>query len=255
MVGACKSLAEVPESPWLKSLFAKLPSEPFDKAVLELSHKVKVVPTEIDWSDVGSLLALESLTGPNDLGTRVIGHAIDIGSTNTTSYSAGRLVTTLGLDNVIVVDSDDATLIADRDKVQNVREIVTELQKLNAPETQQSQVSQRPWGSWTMLYRGRGYQVKEIQVSAGGSLSLQKHTQRSEHWIVIEGTASVEIDGRASIISKGQSIFIPVGSLHRLANNTDELLRISEVAVGDYLGEDDIERFSDAYGRGDDDRL
>ena len=249
MVGACKALTKAPESSWLHWLFEKLPSEPFDKAVLELSDKVKVVPTAIEWSDVGSLLALEALQEPNAQGTRIIGQGVDIDSVNTTNYSSSRLVATLGLNNVIVVDTEDATLVAAKDRAQDVRQIVDELHGRGAPEIKQSQTSLRPWGSWTMLTRGIGYHVKEIEVVPSGSLSLQKHQQRSEHWIVIEGTASVEIDGQIQEVPAGQSVFIPVDALHRLSNESDSLLRIVEVAVGSYLGEDDIERFDDEYGR------
>ena len=249
MLGACKALTKAPESSWLHWLFEKLPSEPFDKAVLELSDKVKVVPTTIEWSDVGSLLALEALQKPNAQGTRIIGQGLDIDSVNTTNYSSSRLVATLGLNNVIVVDTEDATLIAAKDRAQDVRQIVDGLHSRGAPEIKQSQTSLRPWGSWTMLTRGIGYHVKEIEVVPNGSLSLQKHQQRSEHWIVIEGTASVEIEGQVQKVPAGQSVFIPVGALHRLSNEGDSLLRIVEVAVGSYLGEDDIERFDDEYGR------
>jgi len=229
--------------------FTALPKVPFDKAVLELSSKVKVVPTCIDWSDVGSLLSLEALQGANERGTRVIGQGIDLDSHNTLNYSDSRLVATLGLSDTVVVDTADATLIAARDRVQDVREIVRELHRRGVPEIRQSQTSLRPWGSWTMLTRGTGYQVKEIEVIAGASLSMQKHQQRSEHWIVIAGMADVEIDGQQQMVGAGQSVFIPVGVLHRLSNAGTEPLRIVEVAVGDYLGEDDIERFDDQYGR------
>ena len=249
MVGACKALVKAPQSSWLHWLFEKLPSEPFDKAVLELSDKVKVVPTAIEWSDVGSLLALEALQEPNAQGTRIIGQGVDIDSVNTTNYSSSRLVATLGLNDVIVVDTEDATLIAAKNRAQDVRQIVDALQGRGAPEIKQSQTSLRPWGSWTMLTRGIGYQVKEIEVLSGCSLSLQKHQQRSEHWIVIEGTASVEIDGQIQEVSAGQSVFIPMDALHRLSNDSDSSLRVVEVAVGAYLGEDDIERFDDEYGR------
>ena len=249
MVGVCKALTKAPESSWLHWLFEKLPSESFDKAVLELSDKVKVIPTTIGWSDVGSLLALEALQEPNAQGTRIIGQGVDIDSVNTTNYSTNRLVATLGLNDLIVVDTEDATLVAAKDRIQDVRQIVSELHQRGAPEIKQSQTSIRPWGSWTIRARGIGYQVKEVEVMPGCSLSLQKHEQRSEHWVVIEGTASVEIEGQTQKVLAGQSVFIPVGTLHRLSNEGDSLLRITEIAVGNYLGEDDIERFDDEYGR------
>jgi len=249
VVEVSRALAERPNSPEIQARFALLPKEPFDKAALELSRRVKVVPTSLEWSDVGSLLALEVLQEPNDCDTRIIGQGVDIDSTNTTSYSSGRLVATLGLSDTIVVDTEDATLVAAKSRAQDVRLIVDELQRRGAAETKQSQVSMRPWGSWTMLMRATGYQVKEIEVLPRASLSLQKHQQRSEHWIVIEGTAQVEIDDLTQTVSVGQSVFIPLDTLHRLTNVDDTLLRVVEVAVGAYLGEDDIERFDDEYDR------
>ncbi|MCL2437633.1 MAG: mannose-1-phosphate guanylyltransferase/mannose-6-phosphate isomerase [Coriobacteriia bacterium] len=249
IVAVSRELAANPESKDAAKRFAQLPKEPFDKAALELSKKVKVVPTAISWSDVGSLLSLEALQEPNKQGTRIIGQGVDVGSANTINYSSKRLVATLGLSDVVVVDTEDATLVAAKDRVQDVRLIVDELQRRGAPETKQSQTSLRPWGSWTMLTRGIGYQVKEIEVLPGASLSLQRHKQRSEHWIVIEGTAQVEVDGVTQTVYPGQSTFIPTGAIHRLANEGDTILRVTEVAVGDYLGEDDIERFEDRYSR------
>jgi len=249
MIDVCRALAANPSDRSARTQFELLQKEPFDKAALELSDKVKVVPTPIDWSDVGSLLALESLQEPNAAGTRVIGQGVDIDSVNTTNYSTTRLVATLGLKDTIVVDAEDAVLVAAKDRAQDVRYVVDELRRRGAPEIKQTQTSMRPWGSWTMLTRGIGYQVKEIEVQPGQSLSLQKHQQRSEHWIVIEGTAHVEISGVTQEVTAGQSVFIPVNALHRLVNLGATLLRIVEVAVGDYLGEDDIERFDDQYDR------
>ena len=252
IVNVCRMLADSNNTNTsARQQFTLLSKEPFDKAVLELSSKVKVVPTSIRWSDVGSLLALEALQEPNKCGTRVIGQGIDIASTNTTNYSSHRLVATLGLADTIVVDTEDATLVAAKDRAQDVRMVVEELQRRGAPEIRQTQTSMRPWGSWTMLTRGIGYQVKEIEVQPGQSLSLQKHQQRSEHWIVIEGLAEVEIGGTTQVVASGQSVFIPVGVLHRLANVGDTMLRVVEVAAGAYLGEDDIERFEDWYKRQD----
>ncbi|MCL2403699.1 MAG: mannose-1-phosphate guanylyltransferase/mannose-6-phosphate isomerase [Coriobacteriia bacterium] len=249
MVVTAKALAQNPADKSAIDTFIHLAKEPFDKAALELSARVRVVPTAFDWSDVGSLLALEALQEANEQGTRVMGQGVDVDSINTLNYSSGRLVATLGLTDTIVVDTEDATLVAAKDRAQDVRLIVDELQRRGAPETKHSQTSLRPWGSWTMLTRGIGYQVKEIEVLPGASLSLQRHQHRSEHWIVIEGTAQVEVDGRLHTVFPGQSTFIPVGALHRLSNDGDTLLRVTEVAVGDYLGEDDIERLDDKYDR------
>jgi mannose-1-phosphate guanylyltransferase/mannose-6-phosphate isomerase len=246
-----KALVDDPGSESVLADFRALSGESFDRAVLELSKKVQVVPAEFDWTDVGSLTALEILTQANNQGTRVIGQGLDIDSRNTLNYSPQRLVATLGLEDVIVVDTEDATLVAARDRIQDVRLVVDELQHRSAHEAIHSRISRRPWGNWTVLNRGLGYQVKEIEVFPGASLSLQKHQHRSEHWVVVEGRATVEIDGSSTVLEQGESSFIPAGMLHRLANNEDVALRVTEVAVGDYLGEDDIERFDDRYSRGE----
>jgi mannose-1-phosphate guanylyltransferase/mannose-6-phosphate isomerase len=229
--------------------YEKLPKISFDNAALERSHHVSVVPTTIGWSDVGSLLSLEALAEPNKAGTRIIGQGVDIDSTDTLNYSTERLVATLGLDNIMVVDTADATLVASRDRAQDVRLVVDALAQRGAPELKQSQTSLRPWGSWTMLTRGIGYQIKEIVVKGGASLSLQSHTHRSEHWIVVEGTAQVLRGEDELTLDASESVFIPAGTLHRLANPSTTPLRIVEVATGAYLGEDDITRYEDTYGR------
>ncbi|MDR1775570.1 MAG: mannose-1-phosphate guanylyltransferase/mannose-6-phosphate isomerase [Actinomycetes bacterium] len=226
-----------------------LPPVSFDHAALELSDRVKVVPADLDWSDVGSLTSLERLAAPDARGVRIIGQGVDVDSRDTLNYSSERLVATLGLDDVLVVDTADATLVAARDRAQDVRLVVDELRRRGAPELTQNKTSLRPWGSWTMLTRGIGYQVKEIEVAPAARLSLQSHTRRSEHWIVIAGTATVTRDTEHFDVAAGESTFLPIGCKHSLENRGDIPLRIVEVAIGDYLGEDDITRYDDPYGR------
>lgn len=236
-------------------LYSALPSVPFDKAVLEVSEVVSVIPTDLKWSDVGSLTTLEELAEPDDAGNRFIGNTIDLDSCDTLVYSpesaatGSRLIATLGLKDVMIVDTADATLVADRSRAQDVRKIVDALKEQGAPEIAQSKTSLRPWGSWTMLVRAQGFHVKQVEVLPGSRLSLQSHKQRAEHWIVLEGLATVTRGDEVSEVGSGESIFIPKGTVHRLENATTEPLRIVEVATGDYLGEDDITRIDDDFGR------
>ncbi|MDA3937131.1 MAG: mannose-1-phosphate guanylyltransferase/mannose-6-phosphate isomerase [Actinomycetota bacterium] len=232
-----------------RNAFASLPAVPFDKAVLEVSARVAVVPAQLEWSDVGSLLALADLDAPDERGNVLVGNITDIDSHDVIAYSADRLVATLGLKDLIVVDTADATLIADRSRAQDVRGIVDALKASGNPEVVSSRESLRPWGSWTLHMKAPGFQIKSIVVRPGHRLSLQSHTQRSEHWVVVEGTAIVERDGVAMTVAANESAYIPIGCRHRLSNTSDESLRVIEVAVGDYLGEDDIVRYEDDWGR------
>jgi mannose-1-phosphate guanylyltransferase/mannose-6-phosphate isomerase len=232
-----------------RQVFSQLPAVPFDKAVLEVSGRVAVVPSPMNWSDVGSLLSLEDVAPPDDRGNTLVGNVADVDSTDSVVYSEDRLVATLGLSDVLVVDTSDATLVAAKERAQDVRLIVDRLRESGAPEVTKPHVSLRPWGSWTMLLKSEGFQIKSIDVAPGQRLSLQSHERRSEHWIVVEGTAAVERDGKATSVPANESVFIPIGCRHRLANEGDGPLRVIEVAVGDYLEEDDIVRYDDDWGR------
>lgn len=246
-------LASLPAEMWTseaaRARFEILPSVPFDKAVLEVSRRVAVVPTSLEWSDVGSLLSLSTLEEPDERGNVLVGNVMDIDSHDMIVYSADRLVATLGLDDVIVVDTADATLVAAKDRTQDVRLVVDALKTLGAPEVVVSRSSVRPWGSWSLLMRGEAFQIKSIDVLPGKRLSLQSHDRRSEHWVVVEGEAIVERDGETVHVPSNESIYLPIGSRHRLSNDGDTTLRVIEVAVGDYLGEDDIVRYEDDWGR------
>lgn len=232
-----------------REAFGALPSVPFDKAALEVSGRVAVVPANLEWSDVGSLLALESVAEPDARGNTLAGNVVDIDSHDSIVYSADRLVATLGLSDVVVVDTADATLVAAKDRAQDVRLVVDALRAMGAREITESRSSLRPWGSWTMLIKSEGFQVKTIDVLPGQRLSLQSHAHRSEHWVVVEGTALVTIDDATFTVSASESRYIPLGAVHRLANMGEGTLRIVEVAVGDYLGEDDIVRYEDDWAR------
>lgn len=246
-------LARLPNSEWTsaeaRERFSALPSVQFDRAVLEVSERVAVVPTQLQWSDVGSLLSLATLAEPDGRGNVLVGDVHDLDSDGIIAYSAGRLIATLGLHDVVVVDSPDATLVAAKDRVQDVRLIVDALRAAGAPEVIASRESLRPWGSWTMLMRGEGFHIKSILVRPGQRLSLQSHTRRSEHWVVVEGRALVERDGETVELGPNESAYIPVGVKHRLSSIGEVPLRVIEVAVGDYLGEDDITRYEDDWSR------
>jgi mannose-1-phosphate guanylyltransferase/mannose-6-phosphate isomerase len=232
-----------------RALFTDVPSVPFDKAVLEVSERVVVVPTTTEWSDVGSLLAIADLAEPDERGNVLVGRVTDVDSSGVIAYSADRLLATLGLHDVIVVDTPDATLVADKSRTQDVRLVVEALRLTGARELIEPRTSLRPWGSWTLLLKSGAFQVKTIRVEPGKRLSLQRHAHRSEHWIVVTGTAEVEVDGTSMTIEAGRSAYVPAGSVHRLGCVGDATLEIVEVAVGDYLGEDDIERLHDDWAR------
>jgi mannose-1-phosphate guanylyltransferase len=241
--------AEERLTPASYQLFETLPKVSFDNAALEPSQQVEVVPTTMDWSDVGSLLSLEDLTKPDAAGNRVIGDGVAVASRNTLIYSPERLVAALGTDDLLVVDTSDATLVVPRDRAQDVRLVVDALAKQGAPELREPKVSARPWGTWTIAKEGAGFKVKEIVVTPGSRLSLQSHEHRSEHWVVVAGAAIVTQGDQEIEVKTGQSAYIPAGTQHRLENRGPSDLHIIEIQVGDYLGEDDIIRYDDDFKR------
>jgi mannose-1-phosphate guanylyltransferase/mannose-6-phosphate isomerase len=229
--------------------FASLPSVSIDKAVMEGCAQVAVVPASMAWSDVGSLEALAGLGEPDAGGNVRLGRGVDIASTNTVVYAAERLVATLGVSDLLVVDTADATLVMHRDAVQDVRSVVEALKAQGADEVVLPRTSLRPWGTWTTLLESPGYKVKEIDVKPGCRVSLQRHSRRSENWIVVSGQARITRDHEMFELGPGESVYLPEGSSHRMEALGDELLRIIEVQIGDYLGEDDIERLDDDWDR------
>jgi len=253
MAAAAREVAALPPKEWTaesaRERFAALPAVPFDKAVLEVSSAVAVVPAELDWSDVGSLAALEAVAPPDERGNVLSGNVVDIDSHDTIVYSADRLVATIGLKDLMVVDTTDATLVAPKDRAQDVRLVVDALRAAGAREIVESRSSLRPWGSWTLLVKGTDFQVKTIEVAPGQRLSLQSHEHRSEHWVVVEGSGRITRGSEVFDIGPNQSAYIPRGFTHRLENPSTTVLRIVEIAVGDYLGEDDITRYEDDWSR------
>ncbi|MDZ4166729.1 MAG: mannose-1-phosphate guanylyltransferase/mannose-6-phosphate isomerase [Coriobacteriia bacterium] len=253
MASVAREVAALGPKTWTEDAarerFGALPAVPFDKAVLEVSEAVAVVPADMDWSDVGSLAALEQVAQPDERGNVLSGNVVDIDSHDTIVYSADRLVATIGLADLMVVDTTDATLVAPKDRAQDVRLIVDALKATGAREIVESRSSLRPWGSWTLLTKGPGFQVKTIEVSPGQRLSLQSHEHRSEHWVVVEGRGRITRGSEVFDIGPNESAYIPRGFTHRLENPGTSVLRIVEIAVGDYLGEDDIRRFEDDWQR------
>ncbi len=229
--------------------FATIEPVSIDRAVMENSERVVVIPAPLKWSDVGSLLALGEIAPPDDAGNVREGRGVDIDSRNSIIYSTDRLVATLGVEDLIVVDTSDATLVLPKDRAQDVRQIVDALKLIGAPEIAEPKVSLRPWGSWRSLLKGSGYQIKLLEIKPGGRPSLQRHERRSEHWVVVAGTAIVTRDSDEITVPTNESIFIPLGAVHRIENRGSEFLQVIEVQLGDYLGEDDIIRFEDDYRR------
>lgn len=220
-----------------------------DKAVMERSERVAVIPAHLAWSDVGSLLSLADVGEADENGNVRVGRGVDIGTQDSIVYTTDRLVATLGVKDVIVVDTTDATLVLDKSRAQDVRHVVEALKAQGAEEIVQPKTSLRPWGAWTSLLSAPSYQIKLIEVKPGSRLSLQKHNHRAEHWVVVSGTAVVTRDGQRVDVHANESIFLPVGCVHRLENGGKVPLKLIEVQVGEYLGEDDIVRLDDDWAR------
>jgi mannose-1-phosphate guanylyltransferase len=235
---------EIPES-----VFESAPNDSIDYALLEKSQKVAVVPGSFGWNDIGSWNAVRDLAVPDTLNNRAIGEAIFINSSNTFIQSEDRLVAAVGLDNLMIIDTPDALLVANPDYAQDVKAVVSKLKKLGHDAARLHKTVVRPWGTYTVLEEGAGFKLKRIVVRPGARLSLQMHHHRSEHWIVVSGEATVINGDQTLTIKANESTYIPAGHQHRLENKTDDDLTLIEVQCGPYLGEDDIVRFEDNYGR------
>lgn len=229
--------------------YRKIASVSIDTGVMERSSKAAVVPVTFKWSDVGSWGSLDEVAEKDGAGNVITGRVIDLESTRSIVYADRRVVATIGLRDMVVVDTPDATLVCPKSRAQDVKKIVDILKQQQAPEHLEHLTVQRPWGSYTVLEEGPGFKVKRVTVNPGGRLSLQMHHQRSEHWVVISGTARVTRDQEAFDLHVGESTAIPVKTQHRLENPGKETVHIIEVQNGPYLGEDDIVRFKDDYGR------
>ena len=233
-----------------RDAFAACPADSIDYAVMEKTDAAAVLPIDVGWNDVGSWSALWEIADQDPDGNAHHGDVIALGCRNTLAWGGRRLVTLLGVDDLIVVDTDDALLVAARDRVQQVKDIVARLKAEGRPQANVHRKVYRPWGSYDGVDAGERFQVKRIVVNPGASLSLQMHHHRAEHWVVVSGRARVTCDERVFMLEENQSTFIPLGSRHRLENPGATPLELIEVQSGAYLGEDDIVRFDDIYGRG-----
>ncbi|EIL93297.1 mannose-1-phosphate guanylyltransferase/mannose-6-phosphate isomerase [Rhodanobacter spathiphylli] len=233
-----------------RDAFARVPDDSIDYAVMEKTRRAAVIPVSCAWSDIGSWSALW-LTGDKDAdGNLREGDTLAVDTHRSLLRSHERhLLATVGVDDLIVVTTPDATLVAHRDAAQDVKKIVEQLKAAGRSEHSLHRVVHRPWGNYDSLEEGERFQVKRIQVKPGASLSLQKHHHRAEHWIVVSGTAEVTCDDKVFLLGENQSTYIPLGSKHRLRNPGKVVLELIEVQSGSYLGEDDIVRFDDVYGR------
>lgn len=230
-------------------IFNACRSESIDYAVLEKCPKVAVVPFNSQWSDVGSWNAVADLTPADTHGNRVWGKGSVRNAHNTYVHAPCRPVVALGTNNLLIIDTPDALLVADRSHAEQVKNVVSELEALNCVQAVSHRRVARPWGWYDSIDVGSNFQVKRIGVKPGASISLQKHLYRAEHWIVVKGEAKVVRGDEVFFLKENQSTYIPIGEVHRLTNPGDVELEIVEVQSGSYLGEDDIVRFDDTYGR------
>jgi mannose-1-phosphate guanylyltransferase len=256
VVSACRSAMEH-ESPDLDFLrlereaFTSCPSVALDVAVMEKTDRGAVLPLDAGWSDVGSWSALWETSDQDDDGNVLRGRVISQASRNCYLRSEHRLVVGLGVEDLVVVETDDVVLVAHRDRAQEIKSVVQRLEAAGARESQAHRRIYRPWGSYDGVTEGDRWQVKKIVVKPGASLSLQMHHHRAEHWVVVGGTAVVEKNGVEELVGENQSTYIPLGCRHRLTNPGKIPVELIEVQSGPYLGEDDIVRFEDRYGRSD----
>ncbi|PCJ22082.1 MAG: mannose-1-phosphate guanylyltransferase/mannose-6-phosphate isomerase [Gammaproteobacteria bacterium] len=229
--------------------FEACPEDSIDYAVMEKTEDAVVVPVDCGWSDVGSWSSLWDIAEKDESGNVLNGEVMTEGTTNSYIKSESKLIATVGLDNVVIVESDDAILVADKDKVQDVKKIFNRLKAKNRSEAFVHRKVYRPWGYFDSIDNGERFQVKRIFVDPGAQLSLQMHHHRAEHWVVVKGTALVTRGDETFLVTENQSTYIPIGTQHRLANPGSIPLEMIEVQSGSYLGEDDIVRLDDIYGR------
>lgn len=231
-----------------REAFAACPADSIDYAVMEKTADARVLPVDIGWNDVGSWSALWEVSEQDGDGNARQGDVIAVDSRNSYAY-ARRLVALVGVEDLVVVETDDAVLVARKDRVQQVKDVVARLKSDQRSHAVLHREVHRPWGSYDSIDQDAGFQVKRIKVKPGARLSLQSHKHRAEHWIVVRGTARVTRDNDVFELHANQSTYIPLGARHRLENPGSETLELIEVQSGSYLGEDDIVRYEDVYGR------
>ena len=250
----CYASARGQESPleFDREAFLAMPDISIDYAIMERARHCAVVPASFDWSDIGSWKAvseLESADAPDASGNRVQGSAVVIESENCYIQGDKRMVAVVGVKNLVIVDTGDAVLVADRERAQEVKQVVERLRSSDHAAARFHQTVHRPWGSFTVLEDGADCKVKRLTVKPGQVLSLQLHHRRSEHWTVVQGTAKVRVGDKEFLLNRNESAYIPMETLHRLENPTARDIHLIEVQCGDYFGEDDIVRLEDVYGR------
>jgi len=230
--------------------FAKSPKISLDHAVMEKTERAAVLPVDIGWSDVGSWDALWRIHAPNGTSNTLVGDVMALDSHGSYLHSEKPLLAAVGVEDLTVVATADAVLVCPRERSQEVRDLVAQLEHAGRSEATHHRRVYRPWGSYESIDMDEGFQAKRLIILPAASISLQRHQHRSEHWVVVRGTAEVTRGEDVFLLQPNESTYIPVGTVHRLHNPGDEDLHIIEVQCGDYLGEDDIERFEDVYGRG-----
>ena len=232
-----------------KDEFEKCPDDSIDYAIMEKTQKGVILPIDVGWSDVGSFSALWEVLDKDSDNNVSLGDIKNIDSKNCLVQSESQFIATIGVEDLIVIGTKDSVLVAKKDRVQDVKDVVTYLKSTNRTEHLLHREVHRPWGHYDSIDKGKRYQVKRITVKPGLSLSKQMHHHRAEHWIVVAGTALVEINEVQTLLSESDSIYIPLGATHRLTNPGKISLELIEVQSGSYLGEDDIVRFEDVFGR------
>ncbi|HTN33759.1 MAG TPA: mannose-1-phosphate guanylyltransferase/mannose-6-phosphate isomerase, partial [Marinobacter sp.] len=230
-------------------LFAECPSESIDYAVMEKTDKAAVVALDAGWSDIGSWSSLWDISEKDPDGNSLSGDVIALDTSGTLIRSENRLVATIGIDNLVIIETKDAVLVAHKDKVQDVKKLVEKIRDDGRHEHMNHREVYRPWGVYDSIDSGPRYQVKRITVKPGAKLSVQMHHHRAEHWVVVSGTARVTNGEKTYLVTENQSTFIPIGQVHSLENPGVIDLELIEVQSGSYLGEDDIVRLEDRYGR------
>jgi mannose-1-phosphate guanylyltransferase/mannose-6-phosphate isomerase len=229
--------------------FGALADISVDYAVIERSQRVAMVPASFEWSDIGSWRAVSELTAPDTDGNRIVGRALALDTRNTFIQSAHRLTAAVGVEDLLIVDTEDALLVAHASRAQDVKRITDRLRAEGHEAQKLHRTVHRPWGSFTVLEESAHHKIKRLSVKPAACISLQMHQHRSEHWVVVEGEARVTRDEEIITLGRDQSTYIPAGAKHRLENAGSVPLIVIEVQTGRYLGEDDIERFEDRYGR------
>ncbi|MBV8337739.1 MAG: cupin domain-containing protein, partial [Alphaproteobacteria bacterium] len=232
-----------------KKSFSACPADSIDYAVMEHTTRAAVVPVSMGWSDIGSSDALWEMGAKDEFGNCASGNVVSEDTRNCYLRSEAGLVAAIGVDDLVVVATTDAVMVAPRNRTQEVKQLVSRLVREGREEVDALPTVHRPWGSFTSLHNGHRVQVKHIVVKPGGKLSLQMHHHRAEHWIVVQGTAKIRRGQEETILTEDQSTYIPLGTAHRLENPGKIPLHLIEVQSGSYLGEDDIVRLEDSYGR------